>query len=296
MEDKSTVNNTPQTPVEASPKPIVEPALEPKKSRFLTKKWLFLGVILLVLIFIGVISNFYLASFGKKNVATNNIAKTTPTLLPKQEINLVLLTNLTASEAATWKTYNLSDANISLKLPPDWIEKPQPIAPGWTENSHIFSSSTNNTDSKSKYQEFIIEPYKSNNLNFADIVKTNNQNNPRYPVKQKIIIDGIECIYQTSNALTQVTLETKEQSMFTECAANDEDYSIYFTNYNMQTDDILFKKILSTLKFTSQSSQASNSATPTPTCIPRPACLDATPRCMIAITSNMCPPTVTPTR
>ena len=29
--------------------------------------------------------------------------------------------------------------------------------------------------------------------------------------------------------------------------------------------------------------------TPTPTCIPRPSCLDATPRCMIAQTSDMCP-------
>ncbi|MBF8249775.1 MAG: hypothetical protein HW400_376 [Candidatus Levybacteria bacterium] len=28
---------------------------------------------------------------------------------------------------------------------------------------------------------------------------------------------------------------------------------------------------------------------PTPTCIPRPACLDATPRCMIPETSDMCP-------
>lgn len=29
--------------------------------------------------------------------------------------------------------------------------------------------------------------------------------------------------------------------------------------------------------------------TPTPTCVPRPACLDETPRCMIAETKDMCP-------
>lgn len=28
-----------------------------------------------------------------------------------------------------------------------------------------------------------------------------------------------------------------------------------------------------------------------PTCIPRPKCLDSVPRCMIAETDNMCPPT-----
>lgn len=31
-----------------------------------------------------------------------------------------------------------------------------------------------------------------------------------------------------------------------------------------------------------------------PTCTPRPPCLDATPRCLISETSDMCPPTVTP--
>ncbi len=32
----------------------------------------------------------------------------------------------------------------------------------------------------------------------------------------------------------------------------------------------------------------------TPTCRPRPACLDSTPRCMIAETEDMCPPKGTP--
>ncbi len=45
----------------------------------------------------------------------------------------------------------------------------------------------------------------------------------------------------------------------------------------------IFDQILSTFKFLEQ-------ATPRPTCKPRPACLDATPRCMIPETSDMCPP------
>lgn len=45
----------------------------------------------------------------------------------------------------------------------------------------------------------------------------------------------------------------------------------------------LFEKIVSTFKFTETS--------PTPSCRPRPACLDATPRCLIPETSDMCPPT-----
>lgn len=35
---------------------------------------------------------------------------------------------------------------------------------------------------------------------------------------------------------------------------------------------------------------------PTPTCIPRPKCLDSNPRCMIAETEDMCPPNTTPTK
>lgn len=37
--------------------------------------------------------------------------------------------------------------------------------------------------------------------------------------------------------------------------------------------------------------------TPTPktSCTPRPSCLDSTPRCMIPETSDMCPPSITPT-
>ncbi len=52
------------------------------------------------------------------------------------------------------------------------------------------------------------------------------------------------------------------------------------------TDRNVFDQILSTSKFTDQNSVS----TVTPTCIPRPACLDKVPRCLIAETSNMCPP------
>lgn len=45
----------------------------------------------------------------------------------------------------------------------------------------------------------------------------------------------------------------------------------------------IYNQILSTFKFIEQ--------TPFPTCRPRPACLDATPRCMIAETEDMCPKT-----
>ncbi|MBI4098058.1 MAG: hypothetical protein HY426_03385 [Candidatus Levybacteria bacterium] len=38
-----------------------------------------------------------------------------------------------------------------------------------------------------------------------------------------------------------------------------------------------------------------NSPTPALTCIPRPACLDSEPRCLIPETKDMCPPSASPT-
>lgn len=47
----------------------------------------------------------------------------------------------------------------------------------------------------------------------------------------------------------------------------------------------IFRQILSTFKFNNQTA----AITPQISCRPRPACLDATPRCMIPETSDMCP-------
>jgi hypothetical protein len=58
-------------------------------------------------------------------------------------------------------------------------------------------------------------------------------------------------------------------------------YDPYATQQIKREDQLTFDQILSTFKFIDQ--------TPTPTCRPRPACLDTTPRCLIPETSDMCP-------
>lgn len=63
-------------------------------------------------------------------------------------------------------------------------------------------------------------------------------------------------------------------------------YIIRFVNSDETNKDLagntnIFNQIISTFAFQGQ--------TPTPTCRPRPACLDATPRCMIPETLDMCP-------
>ena len=63
---------------------------------------------------------------------------------------------------------------------------------------------------------------------------------------------------------------------------NNNTYTFYFIDSYAS----LANKIISTFKFTNSSGETTS---PTPTCRPRPACLDATPRCMIPETSDMCP-------
>ncbi len=65
--------------------------------------------------------------------------------------------------------------------------------------------------------------------------------------------------------------------------------NLYFNLFTCSKNASLFEQMLSTFKFVNQ-----GSTSPTPTCRPRPACLDGNPRCLLPETSDMCPPKVTP--
>lgn len=57
------------------------------------------------------------------------------------------------------------------------------------------------------------------------------------------------------------------------------------------------EQILSTFQFTTKPTPSPKRLTPTPTCRPRPGCLDSKPRCLMPETADMCPratPTPTP--
>lgn len=49
-------------------------------------------------------------------------------------------------------------------------------------------------------------------------------------------------------------------------------------------------------KETSPTPKITRAPTPTPSCTPRPACLDAIPACKMPETSDICPPSITPTK
>lgn len=82
-------------------------------------------------------------------------------------------------------------------------------------------------------------------------------------VKEYTVNCGIDCDYR----LNQFQVETIY-------------YQLYFDTSRPGLSSQA-EQILATLKLTA--------STPSPTCRPRPACLDATPRCMIPETEDMCP-------
>lgn len=63
------------------------------------------------------------------------------------------------------------------------------------------------------------------------------------------------------------------------------------TDHTKPNIDNIFNKILATFMFSDSKGWVYN-----PPCLPRPECLDTSPKCQIAQTANMCPPTVTPSQ
>lgn len=107
------------------------------------------------------------------------------------------------------------------------------------------------------------------------------------PVFTTIYLDGFKA---------QKTTELPGRFESTDIFVNKEKkiYQISLTkaNFAKKISENEFNEFLSSFKFTDSSGGIVNS-TPTPTCIPRPNCLDSIPRCMIAETENMCPPSPT---
>jgi hypothetical protein len=97
-------------------------------------------------------------------------------------------------------------------------------------------------------------------------------------------------------SLTTVTAFSKALALFLFIALPFLGFYLGFTyssvlNQANQTPQMVVQKPMPTAVTPSLNLTAS----PNPTCRPRPACLDTTPRCMIPETSDMCPKTITPT-
>ncbi len=194
----------------------------------------------------------------------------------------------TPGPTAEWKTYTNPKYGFSLTYPIDIEFSASELNPsflGVDMSTEKLDFNRNYLDSKKTYQRaadnehFFSLEIAGKSTNAPPECSTYNQNN-------KIKIDGHPGVFSEKSFIQG---GGPGYSKFI-CIENGQYTYLFLTQYSanspkesQQAVIRLFDQILSTFKFT-------DSNTLTPTCIKRPACLDATPRCMIAEPANgWCP-------
>lgn len=239
----------------------------------------------------GTIDNIYV-------LYQNNIYKFVKSL---KEIKDVLLVDYTQNNTITstptptpdptanWKTYTNSQYSFQLKYPYHWDVK-ENTKYGFvmfTPPGADFFANNNNDDpiGSGKFPSVYANVI---NTSFDDILHQMDDPNHCASGKEKIITtDNTTALFcydvgaPFSNIVIDIPLnngsQTLEFSLFYFLEDNFVEFNkIHHSNVEPATLQD-FKQILSTFKFT----DSQTSITPTPTCTPRPACLDATPKCMI---------------
>lgn len=275
----------PVQPVIKAPPPI-EPQLV--KKPFLSKT--IIAVFIIVIIFILLPAGTYLFLNSNKQVACTTEAKLCPDgssvgrTGPKCEF-----ATCPKTPTANWKTYTNKTNGYYLKIPKNWRVDTENAKDSEYKLINIYSNDfQEDSDVQGPHMikgVFLIIHSGIDVKSYDELIKETRQDNsvvPKSYDEKEILVDGEKTTIWISNNFYDPKFVDYQMNTF----HNGQGYVIYM--FSSQRQDELFKKILSTFKFTDQA--------PTPTCKPRPACLDATPRCMIPETSDMCPPSVTPSQ
>lgn len=239
------------------------------KNSILLQKVLILGMVILIGA-ASIVGGFvmYKNSFGKQ-VTPSPTPPITPSPTTNPTENWKTYTNETRSYTFKYpQTYTLkNDSQSSLDQDVISLEKDVELGPGAYGStnaikgvviSFIFWESKNPVT-----KESLIDEYGSQ----IEILQTSIDNHTATEVKGEFIFDrNIYVVYPKGSLHISTGIA---------------DNSTNETRNNYLKD---FSQILSTFKFTYLSLS--------PTCIPRPKCLDTEPRCMIPETENMCPPTI----
>lgn len=206
----------------------------------------------------------------------------TPTVIPGSTRNPV---TPTPDPTADWITHTTNeytvkypaDFNIIPDSSSNWFQitnEPNPKAPG------LYLSSQE--DNKYFEIDITVEPAKGKTVTEIANGFDRFQNRKNYS-RNRYNLGGID-----GYIVTDVSLDSLTDLVFV--VKSDKIYSLvlrYFPETkNIEEGKKIFAQILSTYKFTGSQTLIN----PTPTCIKRPACLDAAPRCMIAEpASGWCP-------
>lgn len=275
QEPTPSVIKTPQPIIPPAPEPVIqtpsEPSFEPKPK---LSKWIMVAVVILVLIIVGGTTAYFL---NKNSISKTQTPVTQTVVKPTPASNAA-----PADPTANWKTYTNDEHGFTFKYPRDWEYQIQKNAfsvlrDGLSEVEINFGK-YEDIDVTRKKIDPIIGPawVVLNIITYPSEVSSDlksyayNLNADEKTRWSEIKINGIPA-QKVEHMLCQ--------------SGNCGDVLIVKGNiildFFVQNGDRDLNTILSTFKFTDQ--------TPTPTCRPRPACLDATPRCLIPETSDMCP-------
>ncbi len=250
MEENTKILNTNEMPAELP--------IKPEKKKFLNKKWLVLGLIVLVLIIVGASASYFFLNSNKQVTCTTEaklcpdgsyVARTGPNC---EFAKCPTATPTPIDETANWKTYVFPDEKITIKLPLEW-EEYQITGAGHPEKAHFFASS--NPKNMDKKQEDLEFGYWTGNSTFEDVENYYKENNAKnFPINEKVIIDRIECLFSTSSkpmgqsSLNPPMIDTYLYSV--DCASKEnKQFTFSFSSRNHKAD-LLFNQILSTFKFT----------------------------------------------
>jgi hypothetical protein len=182
----------------------------------------------------------------------------------------LVLPNLISSISSPWKTYVDSQYQFSLKYPPDLgVTKSLPRDRNDLIYDHIYLNPQANLYSlRPQISISIYSTYRPGAI----------IGNPRTlwePIEIGSIKGEVASIPSTLEPEIWVVIPRPDYNLVVSADSKDKK---------------LLYQILSTFRFLND---PLDSPVITPTCRPRPACLDARPRCLMPETSDMCPPALT---
>jgi hypothetical protein len=274
--------NQPQAPIQQPAESVIANApIKPKKA---FKKWLLIVLVIILVLSLPIGGYLLLGKMGiKSNASTVTI----------QTIKLTTTPNPTAN----WKTY--SGNGFLINYPPDVLLQE-------SDDPQAFI-----TNLKSKLVTLKVDKHdpKNNNPNEDNFnLEIRVADNPNNLTPKQIIdkyLGPTSATHPETQAVNNKINSTMKDFKLNQISGT---YAIFGFDYDYETiimaknnkiytfiyhdgegqgvsskTNKTINQILSTFKFT-------DILNPTPTCRPRPACLDSTPRCLIAETEDMCPP------
>lgn len=265
---------TTSTPQNAVQKPVqTPPPIEPQsvKKPFLSKT--IIAVFIIVIMFILLPAGTYLFLNSNRKTACTTEAKICPDgssvgrAGPKCEFSKCPVAPIPIPDPITdWKTFDGDGFNF--KFPSNFKVEER------DKNYFAIVPMQNNTLAPT--QGIFADARLSNGLENFQLATTNAKNNLT-GIKESPLDNGIKIsgVIGPGFGEGQLVIKALLQYRGGTLSVETSDSTI---------GEAFFDQILSTFKFIDS------------TCKPRPACLDATPRCLIPETSDMCPATVTPTQ